>query len=580
MTDCAVRIGALGEMHVQVGSESRVGLAARAQMPSTSHHHDPTDGARRFDASIEIPALRALLRISDAVMRAHYFDEVLEVIAEQARIALSSASVSICRWEPDQAALRILVNVGDLGPHEHRWPQDDYYPVETFSNINALLRHGVSYAFSLEDENCPPESRRVLTELGKDSELAVPVMVGDSMWGVIWATGTGGRTFDSGDMQLLQAIAAHTAVAIGRSELLTTVWRYAFEDPLTGIANRRALDQRLSEIDWATTYPVAILCDLDGFKKINDRNGHPAGDQLLRDVARELDRLTGTIEGAVAGRLGGDEFCVLLPDATLAAAQVFAIDATKAIRETVDIEVTLSWGAAAAGPDISDGYALMVAADAALMESKRQGPARFSTGVSTSVVPGGIDRRDRRDRPDGELRDVEQLAGIMVRTLDEQPDLTVPEALEILAMQVQQVIGTAGWAISECSQNCTRVRAIRSVDSVLRQESGLSVMTELGPDAYDLADFPLTATALAQGSTFVAAADLEGSDPAELALLSKFGYRAVLGVGVPAGRSCFLLEFFSHGGYQGFFEIAPLVRVLAGYCGSRLSGTQPPRRRP
>ncbi|PRC55390.1 diguanylate cyclase, partial [Mycobacterium sp. ITM-2017-0098] len=64
----------------------------------------------RDDASIEMPALRALLRISEAVLRAHYFDEVLEVIAEQARSALSAASMSICRWEPDRAALRVLVN--------------------------------------------------------------------------------------------------------------------------------------------------------------------------------------------------------------------------------------------------------------------------------------------------------------------------------------------------------------------------------------------------------------------------------------------------------------------------------------
>jgi diguanylate cyclase (GGDEF)-like protein len=577
MTVCAASTGALGDSHVQDGTGSSVGLSPRARLPSSSRH-GPLDGARRFDASIEIPALRALLRISDAVMRAQYFDEVLEVIAEQARLALSSASVAICRWEPDRGALRTLVNVGDLAPHEHRWPRDDFYPVATSSNINALLRHGVSYAFSLEDDDCPPESRQVLTELGKDSELAVPVMVGDSMWGVIWATGTGGQKFDSGNMQLLQAIAAHTAVAIGRSELLTTVWRYAFEDPLTGIANRRALDQRISEIDWETMYPVVILCDLDGFKKINDRNGHPAGDQLLRDVARELDRLTGAIEGAVAGRLGGDEFCVLLPDATLGAAQVFAIDATKAIRDSVDIEVTLSWGAAAGSLDVRNGYDLMAAADAALMESKRQGPARFSTGVSTSVVTGGIDRRDIGERQGGELREVEQLVAIVVRTLDEQPDLTVPEALEILAMQAQQVIGTAGWSISECTENCTMVRAIRSVDSVLRSECGLSVTTELGPDSYDLADFPVTGKALTEGSTFVAAAGLDGSDPAEVALLSKLGYRAVLGVGVPAGRRCFLLEFFSHGGYQELIDIAPLVRVLASYCGSRLGGTRSPHR--
>ncbi|PRC50613.1 diguanylate cyclase, partial [Mycobacterium sp. ITM-2017-0098] len=95
----------------------------------------------------------------------------------------------------------------------------------------------------------------------------------------------------------------------------------------------------------------------------------------------------------------------------------------------------------AASKDIRNGHDLLAAADAALMESKRQGPARFSTGVSTSMVPGGIDRRDRPDRTPGDLRGIEQLAGIVVRILDDRPELTVPDALEILAMQVQQVVG-------------------------------------------------------------------------------------------------------------------------------------------
>lgn len=567
MAVCAASIGAVGVCEVHGGTDG-----GTSRLDDHDHLHD------HYDSSIEMPTLRALLRISEAVLCAHYFDEVLEVIAEQARTALSAASLSICRWEPDRAALRVLVDVGDLAPHEPRWPQDNYREVPTYSNINTLLRHGVSYTFSVDDD-CPPESREALTGLGEEAELAVPVMVGDAMWGVIWATGTGGRRFDNADVQLLQAIAAHTAVAIGRSELLTTVWRYAFEDPLTGIANRRAIDQRMAQINWEIAYPVALLCDLDGFKRINDRDGHPAGDQLLCDVARELDRLTGTIDGAFAGRLGGDEFCVLLPDATLASAQVFAMDATKAIRDAVDIEVSLSWGAAAAGPEVPSGKDLLAAADAALMESKRQGPARFSTGVSTSVVVGGIDRRDHRDGPAGALQGAEQLVGIVVRTLDERPELTVPAALEILAMQVQQVIRTSGWSISECAENCTALRPVRSVDIVLRPESGLSVMTQLGPPSYRVADFPATAKALADGTAFVAAIDLVGSDPAETALLSKFGYRGVLGVGVPAGQRCFFLEFFSHGEYQELIEIAPLVRVLAAYCASKLSGTWRPHGR-
>ena len=282
----------VGGCHVDGGTESSFGLAARTRMHLVSRD-EPVADVDRYGSTAELPVLKALLRISDAISRANYFDEVLEVIAEQARTALGAASVSICRWEPDRDAMRILLNAGDLAAHEEQWPRDDYYDVADDSNIKKLLRHGVSYTNSLDDDDCPSETREVLSRLGKESELAVPVMVGNAMWGLLWATGNGGRRFDSSDIQLLQAVAAHTVVAIDRSEQLTTVWRYAFQDPLTGIANRRAIGERFAEIDWGNAYPVALLCDLDGFKRFNDRDGHPAGDELLRVVARELERLTG-----------------------------------------------------------------------------------------------------------------------------------------------------------------------------------------------------------------------------------------------------------------------------------------------
>ncbi|OAN41726.1 diguanylate cyclase domain-containing protein [Mycolicibacterium iranicum] len=528
------------------------------------------------DAADELPVLKALLHISEAVSRANYFDEVLEVVAEQARSALGAASLTITRWEPDRAALRTLINVGNLAPHQQRWPVDDFYEVTPHSNVNTLLRRGIAYTNALDDENCPAESVVALQKLGMEAELAVPVMVGDSMWGLIWATGDNGRRFDHGDKQLIQAIAAHAAMAIGRSELLTTVWRYAFQDPLTGIANRRAVDQFLADIDWEScSSVVALLCDLDGFKRINDRDGHPAGDRLLRDVARQLERMSAAIVGSIAARLGGDEFCVVLRDATLASAQIFAIDATKAIRAAAVTEVSVSWGAAAAGQGIHSGSDLLAAADAALMEAKRQGPARYSTIVATSAVPGGIDRRDREA---GTPIGVERLAAVVVGILDSRPDLTVPEALEILAMQVQQVCGTAAWVISECTEDHNALQRIRGVDCVRQEESGLSLMTDLGPEYYDLTEYPATVRALTEGTSFVAAIGLEDSDPAETALLAKLGYQAVVGIGVPAGRKCFLLEFYSHDGHQVLAEIAPLVTVLATYCVSRLTETRPPHR--
>jgi diguanylate cyclase (GGDEF)-like protein len=90
----------------------------------------------------------------------------------------------------------------------------------------------------------------------------------------------------------------------------------ALSDPLTGIANRRAL---LARIDYEITRHARgrrgfalVMIDLDGFKALNDRFGHPAGDDLLRDVAGALEH-TIRAQDTVA-RIGGDEFCVLAPE--------------------------------------------------------------------------------------------------------------------------------------------------------------------------------------------------------------------------------------------------------------------------
>ncbi|TRW89288.1 sensor domain-containing diguanylate cyclase [Mycolicibacterium sp. 018/SC-01/001] len=515
------------------------------------------------DAADDLQVLRALLRIAEAVARADAFDEVLEVIAEQALAALRASSLSISRLEADLAALRTMINVGDLGPDEERWPADEYYPIGPDPHIQDLLLHGRPYLNALDDPDCAPHCIAWLEKIGKESEIAVPIMSGDSMWGEIWASGDNGRRFDLGDAQLLAAIAAHISVAINRSETLSTVWGYALQDPLTGIANRRAVDQRFAELDWETTTPVVMLCDLDGFKRINDRDGHPAGDQLLRDVASVLGGLADTVEGAIAARLGGDEFCIVLPDASLASAQVFATDATRALHEVVDREVSLCWGAATTGPDVRSAAELLAAADAALLHAKRQGPARYSSAASTSTAALELDGWDRRT---GQRRAVDQLAADLVRTLDDQPEITLAQALEALAIALSQAIDAAAWAISETIAGGSAVNMISNVASVRKREAGLTVLVDFGPPTYALDDYPASARAIADGTTFLAAIDMESSDPDEVALLSQLGYQAMLGIGVPAGETSYLLEIYSHDGYAHLADIAPLARVLAAYC--------------
>ena len=118
-------------------------------------------------------------------------------------------------------------------------------------------------------------------------------------------------------------LAAHVAASLDAAISLQRERLSAATDPLTGILNRRGLEQRL-ERELATAQearvPVSlIVIDCDDFKEINDRAGHEFGDAMLREVA---DVLTGALpEGAEAARLGGDEFVVMLPGAGADAAE-------------------------------------------------------------------------------------------------------------------------------------------------------------------------------------------------------------------------------------------------------------------
>ena len=149
----------------------------------------------------------------------------------------------------------------------------------------------------------------------------------------------------------------------------------ALQDPLTGLPNRRALDERLEALVTAPgDQPLAVaLVDLDGFKGVNDRASHAEGDDVLRVVAS-------TLRSAVRGddmvaRYGGDEFVVLLPGAPLSAAEAAlgrAVDAVARLPMDLSRGVTLSIGVIALRPQESAAQAL-ARADAAMYLAKRGG---------------------------------------------------------------------------------------------------------------------------------------------------------------------------------------------------------------
>ncbi|MET0899415.1 MAG: sensor domain-containing diguanylate cyclase [Mycobacterium sp.] len=515
--------------------------------------------------STQVHVLRALLQMSHAVLCAHYFDEALEAIAHHSLTALGAASVSISRWERQDNVLRTLINVGDLGDGEDRWPEDELYPVDADRQVMQLLQHGLPYIVAIDDPGRTPRDLETLVRLGKECEIAVPVMHNDSMWGELWATGVDGRRFGPDDVQVLQAIAAHTAVAIGRSELFSAVWRQAFEDPLTGLANRRGVDEVFDDMDIDDVRPALLVCDLDGFKEVNDRHGHPAGDALLCTVADALAGAATDTPGSLVARMGGDEFCIVLPGSTLEDAERLAVNATRNIIEQAGQHVSLSWGAAIYSPLIGTGPALIATADAALLHSKRLGPGRFSVGVADQdpAPTPGIRRRGDDASPRQRMAD---LVPRMVEVLDANRPASAAAALEILAVNVCNAIDAAAWSVSATTEDGTGMRARSGVESSRDDASGLRVLVTSADIEYRLTDYPATARAIATGTPFLAAVDVADSDPHELALLEELGYRAVLGVAAADRDRHYLLEIYSDTGHTDLTQAMPYVRVLAHYC--------------
>jgi diguanylate cyclase (GGDEF)-like protein len=156
--------------------------------------------------------------------------------------------------------------------------------------------------------------------------------------------------------------------------------KLAYADPLTGLPNRRVLQMFLSREFAATTRgrPCSIvLLDVDRFKTINDTEGHPAGDDVLRAVARALEENTRASD--LSGRFGGDEFLTLLPGTNVGGALAFAArvrEATATRFAELGLPVTISIGVAVSNSSTKNEDDLLQAADIALYSAKRKGGDR------------------------------------------------------------------------------------------------------------------------------------------------------------------------------------------------------------
>ena len=261
--------------------------------------------------------LRSLAAMARALGQSQELRRLLETAAEEARTALQASSVSVSRLEDGMNVVRTIVNVGDLGPQEVRWPEDESYALADFTNLEQVVHGLQTWTANLDDPAADASETALMVSLGKRASLGTPVVVDGRLWGELYATRSPEQPpFDAEDIAYVEALTAILAGAVSRSLREAALEHLAYRDPLTGLLNRRALDEQAAQafaVDPGGSRPVTVVVlDINGLKLVNDTLGHSGGDRLIQSVARTLTATFEALEGSQVARVGGDEFMVLV----------------------------------------------------------------------------------------------------------------------------------------------------------------------------------------------------------------------------------------------------------------------------
>jgi len=252
--------------------------------------------------------------------------------------------------------------------------------VETTGALGGYLENGDGFELAAGDA------------AADGARLQFPVTAGRESFGTLVLVG---ERFSKDQCETATWLVGHAAIALANVRKHKTVEKQALVDPLTGLANRRvaegALETELARADRFDEPLALLMTDLDDFKAINDRWGHPFGDEVLREFAGALQESIREID--LSGRWGGEEFAVVLPGTDVDGGAALAERIRDTLRKRVimapdgeRVVVTASFGVAAY-PDVKVRDDLVAAADAALYEAKRAGKDRVARAEPLGQPP-------------------------------------------------------------------------------------------------------------------------------------------------------------------------------------------------
>lgn len=513
------------------------------------------DPVRQDTMAVRLGALAGIARAAWAGSRA----ELLRQVALASHEALEVASLSISQWEPELGRTRVLINHGDLAPHEVAEPVDETYSVEAYSQLRQLIAELRGWAANVDTDDEGDPDVDLLRSLGKHCSMGVPIPLDGRVWGELYLTRTLDQPcFQDADLDLALVVAAQIGAALATAEHLDRIAQLAHTDPLTGLANRRAVDEALDSaferhISDGSSVSL-VVCDLNGLKRINDDQGHEAGDRALVRFAGLLSTVGGMLAGSLAARLGGDEFCIVAPstnaDDVVAAAEELCRLVLRSPLEGV------SCGVACTEDDvgsIESAGRLFRLADAAQYRAKRSRSATpvvagrsMPAEVTAKLTQGPLAPSDRRLFRGQELSDTSRMLRSGLELLDDTRDESVQARLATVADLLSQRIDALGWWLSssEAGSGSIRTRQFAHYrEQHPHRQPGIIGELFLG-DEYQLSSYPTTARLLDGGVMVVNNADPD-ADPAEVAIVDRMGAISVAigGLRDPQGTG-WLIEIF------------------------------------
>jgi diguanylate cyclase (GGDEF)-like protein len=364
-------------------------------------------------------------------------------------------------------------------PLEARGGLEPAYPLADYPATRDVLERHEPYLVNADDPTADQAEVEYLREIGHRTLAMLPLIAHDESIGIVELSSARANAFSEREVELAQLLVREAAVTFENARLTDELRNLAYRDPLTGLANRSRLQDRvdhsLARLRGRSENHAAVLfIDLDHFKHLNDRFGHAKGDRALQVIAERIRSIIRP--GDTAGRLGGDEFAILLED-------VESVEVVQQVCQRLiqGLSQPIELGDAAPIVGASIGYAMSDAdtssedllrkADIAMYAAKAAGRGQMvafrqelldnaSARSELAALLRGAETRNELHLHFQPVVNLDDGSPVGVEALVRwQPDghlLHLPADFIELAEETGEILSIGRWVISE---GCRRVRA-------------------------------------------------------------------------------------------------------------------------